>query len=107
MVGRGIVRACGHSPRGQAGGQLPRDDVTSVTAVTLKISVATEGLRPFLLCSDPVVPADVELGQAGDSALSPHCSSGDLPPASKPLEQGTGWRKVVRQPGHGEDTLSL
>lgn len=46
-VGRGIVRARGLNPGGQTGGQLPRDDVTSVTAVTLKISVAAEGLLPF------------------------------------------------------------
>lgn len=31
----------------RGGGQLPRDDVTSVTAVTLKISAAAEGLLPF------------------------------------------------------------
>lgn len=59
----------------QAERQLPGDNVTSVTAATLKISSATESLLPFLLCSDP---AQILLflltwswGKAGDSALVP------------------------------------
>lgn len=70
--------------------------------------------------SDPVVLtvlADVELGQAGDSALSPHCSSGRLLPDSEPSEQGACLRKVARPgqrgppgtahpPGMGPDQVS-
>lgn len=68
-------RTRGPSPRGQADRQLPEDNVPSVTAATLKISLATEGLLPFLLCLDP---AQILLclltwswGEAGDSALVP------------------------------------
>ena len=32
-MGWGIVRACGRSPRGQAGWQLPGDNIALVTAV--------------------------------------------------------------------------
>lgn len=108
-MGRGVVRACGRSPRGQADGRLPGDNVTSVTAATLKISAATKGLLLFLLCLDPVVPADVELGQAGDSALVPTlrqwraASSLRARGAGCPLEMGVEEAGTLTAPG---DSLS-
>lgn len=94
-LGRDSVRALGQSPRGRAGGQLPRDDVTSVTAATLKISAATAGLLPCLLCPGLAVPADVGPGPAGDSALVPTAAvlSRLRPPSPRGgVPAGEGWR---------------
>lgn len=94
-LGRDSVRALGQSPRGRAGGQLPRDDVTSVTAATLKISAATAGLLPCLLCPGLTVPADVGPGPAGDSALVPTAAvlSRLRPPSPRGgVPAGEGWR---------------
>ena len=74
----------------------PRDDVTSVTAVTLKISVASEGR---LLCRDAIVPADVELGQAGDSALWRAASRFPARGAGCPQENSGRETRTLRAPG--------
>lgn len=66
-VGRPSVRACGCTPRGPAVGRLPGDHVTMVTAAHFKNKCGSRGPVAFP-CSDPVVLADVGLGQAGDSA---------------------------------------